>query len=370
MTLVLLVGSFISLALLIITLTVLANLPFFPRLRPAAPSDDWPLVSVLIPARNEAAVISRTVSALLEQSYPGFEVIVLDDNSEDDTSAQVSALAAQDDRLRLVRGQPLPAGWLGKNWACQQLGEQARGNYLLFTDADVLWHPDALTALMALAHKESSDLLTVWPKQETVTWSERLVVPLINLAIVGYLPILLVHHSPWPAFAAANGQCLLFKRQAYQQIGHHAAVRDQIVEDVVLARRLKAAGLSLRMARGADLISCRMYGGWPEVRDGFAKNILTGHAQSPPFLIASAVFHWLVFIFPWLWLAAGGGLWPLLLLLAGIGVRAMTARFTGQRVRDALFMPVSVILMTIIAAKSLWWHWRGQVQWKGRVAPL
>jgi chlorobactene glucosyltransferase len=307
--------------------------------------------------------------ALLAQRYPAFEVIILNDNSEDDTAAKVQAIADEDDRLRLVEGRPLPAGWLGKNWACQQLAEQARGGLLLFTDADVLWQPGALTSLVRLAEKESSDLLTVWPTQKTASWSERLVVPLMGLAIVGYLPILLVHHGPWSPFAAANGQCLLFRREAYQQIGGHATVRDHIVEDVALARRLKSAGLRLRMARGADLISCRMYGGWPEVRDGFAKNILAGHGHSVPFLLASTVFHWLVFIFPWLWAAAGGGLWPWLLVLAGIGARAATARFTGQRLIDALLMPISVILMTIIAAKSLWWHWRGEVQWKGRVAP-
>lgn len=370
MSLLLLVGLFITLALLIISLTILANLPFFPRLRAGTQPANAPFVSVLVPARNEAAIIGRTVRALLAQHYPAFEVTVLDDDSEDDTAAIVGAIAGEDDRLRLVDGQPLPAGWLGKNWACQQLAEQARGDYLLFADADVSWSPGALAALVDLAAKESSDLLTVWPTQQTVSRSERLVVPLLSLAIVGYLPIVLVHHNPWPPFAAANGQCLLFDRRAYEQIGGHTAVRDQIVEDVALARRLKAAGLRLRMARGAALISCRMYGGWPQVRDGFAKNILAGHGQNVPFLIASTIFHWLVFIFPWIWAAAGGGLWPLLLLLAGIGVRAVTARFTGQRARDALLMPISVILMTIIAGKSLWWHWRGQVQWKGRVAPV
>ncbi|MFN2221186.1 MAG: glycosyltransferase family 2 protein [Chloroflexota bacterium] len=370
MTFLFLTGLFVTLSLSIIMLTILANLPFFPRLRPGSQSDHAPLVSVLIPARNEAAVIGRTVRAFLEQRYPAFEIIVLDDNSEDETASIVQAIAAEDDRLHLIDGRPLPAGWLGKNWACHQLAEQAQGDYLLFTDADVLWQPEALAALVNLAQKEASDLLTVWPTQLTLSWSERLVVPLMGLAIVGYLPILLVHHSPWSAFAAANGQCLLFRRQAYQQIDGHAAIRDHIVEDVALARRLKAVGLRLRMARGAELVSCRMYGGWPEVRDGFAKNILAGHGHNIPFLITSTIFHWLVFIFPWLWAAAGGGLWPWLLLLAGIGARAVTARFTGQRIGDALLMPISVILMTIIAGRSLWWHWRGQVQWKGRVAAV
>jgi chlorobactene glucosyltransferase len=370
MTLLILIGLFITFGLLIITLTVLANLPFFPRLRPAAPSNDNPFISVLIPARNEAAVIGRTVRALLKQTYPNFEVIVLNDNSTDGTAAEALKAAGQDGRLRVIEGRPLPSGWLGKNWACHQLAQEAKGDYLVFTDADVLWQPEALAALLHLAQKESSDLLTVWPTQQTETWAERLVVPLIALVVLGYLPVVLVHHAPWPAFAAANGQCLLFRRQAYQRTGGHAAVRHQIVEDVALARRVKAYGLRLRMAAGANLISCRMYTNWPEVRDGFAKNILSGHGQSVPFLIASTIFHWLLFIFPWLWLLATGELWPFVLVIAGIGLRAITAYATRQRMRDALLMPLSVILMTIIAGRSLWWHWQGQTQWKGRVAPV
>lgn len=365
-----LIGLFITLSLIIITLTVSANVSYFPRLRPAAQSDDNPIISVLIPARNEASVIGQTVQALLKQTYPNYEVIVLDDNSTDETSTEVLNAADQDDRLRLIDGLPLPGGWLGKNWACHQLAKEAQGDYLLFSDADVLWQPEALAALVHLAQTESSDLVTVWPSQQTITWTERLVVPLIALAIFGYLPVIAVHRTPWPAFAAANGQCLLFRRLAYQQIGGHAAVSEQIIEDVALARRVKATRLRLRMADGANLVNCRMYTNWPEVRDGFAKNILSGHGQSVPFLIVSTIFHWLVFIFPWLWLLVIGGLWPLLLVITGIGIRAITAYATGQRMRDALLLPVSVILMTIIAGQSIWWHWRGQVQWKGRVAPV
>ena len=135
----------------------------------------------------------------------------------------------------------------------------------------------ALQALIFEATQTQADLLTVWPSQDTKTWGERLVVSLMSLVVMGYLPLPLVHYSPWATFAAANGQCLAFRRSAYQSIGGHTPVQHEVLEDVLLARHVKATGYKLRMVNGNNLISCRMYSGWPAVRDGFAKNILAGY---------------------------------------------------------------------------------------------
>ncbi len=366
--------------LVVIALTAVLNVLLFPRLRHAKDYQqkvftEKPLVSVLIPARNEAANIERTVRALLAQTYMDFELIVLDDNSTDDTGRLVWKAGAGDPRLRVIRGRPLPEGWLGKNWACQQLSEAAAGERLVFTDADVRWSPGALAALLAMMESSRADLLTVWPTQQTVTWGERLVVPLMALAILAYLPLPLVHHTRWPIFAAANGQCLAFRRRAYDALGGHAAVRDNIVEDVALAHRVKARGRRLWMADGGGLITCRMYRDWPEVREGFGKNILKGHGDSVLLLGISTIFHWLIFVFPWLWLLvsviSGGALyWPLALVMLGIGTRMLSAAATRQRVLDGLLMPVSVLLMTRIAGGAVWQRYRyGGPRWKGRTLP-
>jgi chlorobactene glucosyltransferase len=192
---------------------------------------------------------------------------------------------------------------------------------------------------------------------------------------MAYLPVLATHYLPSPAFAAAIGQCLLFRRSAYERIGGHAGVRDDILEDVALARRVKAAGLRLRAADGAGLITCRMYSGWPQVRAGFAKNILAGYGNQPALLLLATLFHWSVFVFPWLWLLgqlARGHWdligWPLALVGLSVGIRALTAAATRQRVADAGLMPASVLLMTLIAAQSLAWHLSGGPRWKGRAA--
>jgi chlorobactene glucosyltransferase len=334
------------------------------------------LLSICIPARDEARAIGATVRALLAQTGVEFELIILDDGSTDGTAEIARAAAGDDPRLRVLSGSPLPSGWSGKNWACQQLGQAARGAWLIFTDADVHWQPGALAALIARAEATRADLLTVWPTQTTVTWGERLCVPMMAFVILGYLPALAVHHLPFASLAAANGQCLCFRRSAYARIRGHAAVRDRIIEDIVFARAIKRAGLSLRTADGAGLIGCRMYTCWREVRDGYAKNILAGYGSTIGLLLG-ALFHWLILLLPWLWLIAelfgvqtgvpGGAIAAAGLIALGIGVRALTAAVTRQRVIDALLLPISALLFTRIAAQALWWQIRyGGPRWKGR----
>ena len=359
-------GGFITVALLIMGITAVSNLILFPRLQPNQPSQK-PKLSILIPARNEAAIIGKTIAALLKQSYPNFELLLLDDQSEDGTGEIALNAANGDPRFRLLSGTPLPPGWLGKNWACHQLSQAATGEILLFTDADVMWHQSALDAILTQAESEEADLLAIWPTQHTETWAERLVVPLIGFAILNYLPILPVHHTHWPAFAAANGQCLLFRKSAYAQIGGHTAVRHNVIEDIALAQQIKTHKLRLRLADGNNLISCRMYQNWAEVRAGFAKNILAGHINSVPFLLLSALFHWLIFLLPWLWFGVTLEGWPLLLLLVGVLLRWVTAVFTHQRPFDAILMPISVLLMSRIALQSIIWQRRGTAKWKGRL---
>lgn len=361
------IALFVTAALTVILLITLSNLLFFPRLKtgetPA--TGEAPFVSVMIPARDEAPVIAQTVRALLAQDYPVFELIVLDDGSTDGTGDILAGI--DDERLTVIGGAPLPDDWMGKNWACHQMAGRARGDILIFTDADVRWtHRGALRAAVAYMERTKADLFSVWPTQHTVTWAERLTVPLMALVVIGYLPVIGAHYVPSGIFGAANGQCMAWRRTAYDKMGGHASVRDNVLEDVTLARRLKGAGLRLRMADGNRAITCRMYHDWPSVRDGYAKNILAGYGGSVAALLLATVFHWLLFVWPWAWLA-----WSPLaavgLIALGYLIRALTTAFTHQRVLDVLLMPVSVLLMTRIAAQAIDWHYRlGGVRWKGR----
>jgi len=370
------VATVVTLVLLSLLAIAITNAITFPRLQAVQDIADQPKISVLIPARNEASQIRRTVQALLAQTYPDFEVIVLDDHSDDDTGALAQSSAKGDPRLAVYNGAPLPLGWLGKNWACHQLAQVANGDLLFFTDADVHWEPSALMAVVAELQRSQADLLTVWPTQLTESWGERLVVPLIAFAVLAYLPITLAQRSPWPLAAAANGQCMAFRRWAYQKCGGHASVRGAVLEDVLLAQRIKTVSLQLRMADGVGLLQTRMYQDWPSTLNGYAKSILAGHGNSVSFLLGSTLFHATLFIGPWLWLAfgwrnqstMGWPVWPLLLIGLGISIRALTAFATRQRLVDSLLMPISVLLMTRIALQAIGWQWRyGGPQWKGRV---
>lgn len=359
-------------ALVILALTAILNVLTFPRLgRTTTRPPHSPHVSILIPARNEAPVIAQTVTRILAQTYSNLELIVLDDASEDDTGAILHDLARQDDRMSILQGQPLPHGWMGKSWACHQLAQSAQGEILIFVDADVHWERDALQALVADMLTHRTDLATVWSTQITRTWAERCVVPLMSMVITAYLPVVMVHHTPWAIFAAANGQCMAWRRHAYEALGGHERVANNVLDDVTLARATKAHGYRLRMLDAQSLIHCRMYDGWTSVRDGFAKNILAGYGNSVTALLLATLFHWLIFLMPIaLLFVSDYRAWGIALLTLGLSIRALSASFTRQRLLDALTLPIGVLLMTRIATRALTWHLRGGVRWKGRTIPI
>ncbi len=359
----------------------LLNRFWFPRLSQQATDDlVLPAVWVLIPARNEARTIAAAISGLRAQRFERWRLFVLDDQSDDGTGAIARAAAGGDPRIGVVCGQPLPPDWVGKAWACQQLAAAATAagacadDLLLFTDADVSWEPAALGAVLAEFKRSTADLLSVWPTQITVTPTERMVVPMMALAVQGYLPYLLVTHLPMASAAAANGQCLLFRKQAYDQIGGHRTVQHSVLDDVTLARATKRSGGRLAMADAGALLHCRMYHGREETLNGFAKNILAGHGDNLFWLLVSTLFHLSVYFVPALWLGAGV-VWPLPgwplqpLLLVGLGMaaRAITAAGTGQRWYDAWTLPLATCVMTYIALRSLWWrYFGGGLRWRGR----
>lgn len=360
---------FITGALSVMLLMLLSNLVFFPRLQ-RHPSLKQPFVSILIPARNEAAIIGKTISALQAQDYPNYEIMVWDDQSEDDTALIVKALGEHDARVTLVSGDTPQAGWAGKNWACHNLAQHAQGDLLVFTDADVQWQPKALSSLIPHQQKTNADLLTIWPTQQTETWAERLCVPLMAFVILGYLQILTVHYLPFAIFGAANGQCMLWKKSAYERVGGHEAVASRVLDDVTLARIAKSHRLNVRMADGNRLIQTRMYTDWPSVRDGFAKNILAGYGNSVVVLMAATIFHWVVFLLPYaLLFSAEYQLLALIWIAMAFGLRGLSAWYTHQRIGDAVLMPLSVLLMTRIALQAIQWNNSGGPRWKGRTLP-
>jgi chlorobactene glucosyltransferase len=270
----------------------LANLLVFPRLGRIAPLGNGALVSVLVPARNEALRIRPCLESLRCQDYPNLEVLVLDDNSTDataDTVCSVGFSVSDESPYRLVRGAALPEGWAGKSWACQQLADASSGEYLLFVDADTVHLPRTVSSAVNAMKRYRADLLTVLPHQSTKTFAEKLVIPLLFAVGGSYLPhwlVALAQRIPWlarvlgPDFLAgcgtAIGQFLLFKRQSYYQLGGHRSVANHLVEDVALGRRVARRipdGWRLILCDGVDLVHCRMYSSLGDLWEGFTKNL-------------------------------------------------------------------------------------------------
>lgn len=360
-----------STALLLPMLCVaLFNLLTAPRLERAGEPATRPLVSLLVPARNEAANLRANLPALLATGYAPLEILVLDDGSEDDGAAVVAACAARSGgRLRLLRGAPLPEGWLGKCWACQQLADAARGDVLLFCDADVSPSPDAVERTVALMQRMRAGAASALPRQRLGGWLEHAAVPLVvHLPVLALLPLRLVPAVRAASVSMANGQWLAFTRSAYRAVGGHAAVRARVVEDVALGRRAKAAGVRLAVAVASRSLAVRMYSDPRALREGFAKNLyaLLGGRPAPFALALALVF--LAALAPWAlpFLGASVGALPLALCLAIRGCGAMLFRHGA---RSVALHPVGVVLVTGLALSSFLGARRGSLRWKGRALP-
>ncbi|MCX6032158.1 MAG: glycosyltransferase [Chloroflexi bacterium] len=334
-----------------------------------------PRVSVLVPARNEEAYIGDCVRSLLAQDYPDFEVAVLNDHSTDRTGQILADLSAGGARLRVLEGADLPDGWLGKHWACQQLADASDGELLLFTDADTRHDSRSIRHGVAALEAEGADLLTALPHEETVTWAEQLIVPVVPWSILTFLPLAVAYRTSSPALSATIGQYMLFRKSAYSQIGGHAAVRSDPVDDMALGRRIKALGFRWRLADATCDVRCRMYQNASQVFEGFSKNLFAAFGNRLlPFI---GVWVWLsiVFLLPIGLLLAGLLGAPIPALDAGIALAGIAAglaswglctlRF-GFPARTLPLYPVTVLLALSIAVRSVVLVRRGRTTWKGR----
>ncbi len=284
--------SWIEILIIIITLpssitflVSLINVIFNQTLRVTKLQDDYPFVSVLVPIRNEEQNIPKLLNSLSMQDYHNFEIIILDDDSNDTSYQVASSFRNKINNLQIIRGAKLPNKWLGKNWACHQLSENAKGEILIFIDADVILHPSAISTLIGYLRKFKLDALSVFPTQIMHSLGEKLVVPMMNWILLSLLPLVLVRKSKFKSLTAANGQILMFKKEVYQKIGGHTKVFNQPVEDMELAKLVKTTGHQFGTFLGGELVKCNMYKGFIDSIQGYSKNFYNGFK-----------LNWLLFI--------------------------------------------------------------------------
>jgi len=299
---------------LIMTAILVRNLISFRALpHRSKPVDELNLrVSILIPARNEEGVIERVVQSATMQSYPHLEVIVLNDRSDDSTPVILESLKAEfPEILEVHEGVERPAGWLGKPWACHQLSQYATGDILLFVDADTILESTLCERIVTeFLMNDSKGMVTVWPKQITISIMEKTIIPMIYYTLLGFLFSEYTRRDPrWmpkfmvsrfrPMFAAACGQCIAISRGVYNTIGGHECVKSDVVEDVGVARAIRNLNIPVRMYHGVGSIACRMYSEDEQIYNGFRKNFLAGFGNNVLIFLFSAVMHLLVFVLPY-----------------------------------------------------------------------
>jgi chlorobactene glucosyltransferase len=368
-----------SLQLILIIVVVVyltVNMIYLVRLEPVSHKvDEPPLVSVCVPARDEERGVWACLESLLEQDYPEFEVIVVNDHSTDHTGELIHKLAGKNPRLIPLDGESLPKGWLGKPFALHQAFQRAKGEILLFTDADPVFEPNALSTAVFTMQERKLDALTLMPKAEFGSFWERAVQPVI-FGFIGSLTRFGQVNSQDRKSAMGFGAFLMFKRSAYEAIGGHEGGKADVLEDVLIAKRLKKAGFKLLVADAKRLFSIRMYYGLREIWIGWRKNMFMAMKRS----ISRAlyyIFMVLAFVltpylmFGWNVVVGSDLIWIGLSFFGVTMVSAATIKTCDElglaRINACLF-PIGAVVMTAIMINSMVEVLVfSRTEWRGRI---
>lgn len=347
-------------------------------------------VSFCIPARNEAYNLEKHLPQFCKT---GCEVIVIDDESTDHTQDVLVRLQEHYPNLRVIQSAPRPQGWLGKTWACQQAADQTSTPWICFVDADV-WCSEAFLARFVPYFEPSSTqhegLITIWPQQILGSFWEVVVIPHVYVALLTFLPIRYQARKPrWmptsvysqvsSQFAAANGQWMTFHKDTYDAIGGHSSVKDQIVEDVELAKNVVRKGYALKMYKGVDDVFCRMYQSPQHMWEGFMKNFFAGFGYNTPLFITMGFLHAVLYLLPPLILLAGlvypipVNMWGVAALASFLAILYRGTVNWGQKwpILSSPLHVLGVLWFEALAIQILWNHFRGKpIEWKGRKIEL
>lgn len=348
---------------------VLINLRYF-----KAPEDvDKALVvpplaiSVLIPARNEEMNIRSCIEAVFQQDLKPFEVIVLNDHSDDETGPILTELAKTYATLKVVQGHTLPKGWLGKSYACHQLAELAQGEWLLFLDADTRLLPGALKKMQSVALKQSKGMVSGFPKQLVPSFTEALVVPMMLFTVLMHLPLKYVKMSSDPQFIAAHGGFIMINKASYMLAGGHEAIKTSMVDDMSLMRAQKLNHQPVQLLKVDDIVEMRMYHDFRSVWTGFQKNMFSLVNRNPLLLLALSSYYFVLFIAPFCLIGSVPIYYIVTSYCLMVIIKRVIDRSNALPMWLSFFIPLSIIFMVGIGLDSMYkslTH-KGYV-WKGR----
>ncbi len=369
----------VAILLAVLLLNLLLNLRSLRKAKPAVDlPDPAPLISVLIPARNEEANIESCLESLRRQDYPHFEILVLDDTSTDSTAEIVAGVAAEDSRVRLLRGDPLPDGWAGKPFACHQLAQEARGSWLLFTDADTVHAPSVLRYVLCTAIGSHVALISGFPHQRTTSIWQKMALPILfYFMLLWWMPLWWLQRSERALPSVAIGQFMFFSAREYRSIGGHEAVKSRIVEDVWLGRETARHNYRQLTLDLSQLVSCQMYREFGPMWDGIARWLYTVASLSVFGLIVLMAVVVLLLLAPFLWLAHGLLLaqpafsWQ---MVVGIQVaillfgRFLVGRRFSQPKSSVILHPIGIGFLLAVGLFAIYQYLtRAGIRWKGRV---
>lgn len=344
----------------------LLNLAFIPRLRSGKPGRG-PLVSVIIPARDEARAIERSVRAWLGQRYHDLQIIVVNDRSTDATEAILNRLAAESPHLTVVHGEEPPPGWLGKPWALHEGSGRARGELLLFVDADVIYAPDAVGAAVALIEQRQVALIALLPHIEMKGFWEHVAMPALGVTLFMILPTWFANRTRFAWGALGGGTGNLVRRADYDAAGGHEALKATVVDDVGLARLLRRHGRRTLAVRADDHVRLRMYHGGGEIVRGFTKNMFSAMGRSYAFALSAIVILLICNLPPYVFALMGD---PISIGTVSLITASRLLVFSSLRYRldNALLgQPISTLFWCYVVMRSLWITGiRGRVVWRGR----
>ncbi len=331
----------------------------------SAHTSDTSMISILIPARDEAKNIGRLLDSIIDQDYAYWEVLVYDDLSVDNTAGIVRSYQKRDKRIGLIRGRELPKGWSGKNHACHQLAMQAKGRYFLFLDADVQLEKTHLQDALSHLQNHKLDLLSIFPQQLMKSWGEKISVPVMNWVLVSLLPLILTRKSRLPAFAAANGQHMLFNGNSYRKHFFHKRFKNNTVEDIAIARYMKQKRLRIQTLLSNGQIKCRMYNSLKEALLGFSKNVLAFFGDLIPVAILIMLVTSLGIIPVYM---SFGSVSAVCFILSVIILRALTAYISKQNILiNMVASPILQIVFCVMIIQAIHKKIKRKNKWKGRI---